>query len=325
MANSGTAVLTPQTQSRAEGALVPRKELKALMRRSNWPGLIRLAIWFMLVGLSGFLVWLALETWWLIPAMIVHGVVLVHHFSLMHECSHFTAFKDRWINSLVAYFCGFVIMLPPLFFRYEHTDHHTHTNLPGKDPELIALPRSIWQYLAYVSAVPYWKMHFISLVRKMAGRLTEEERRFIPEVERPKLILEARLMAAGYAAILAAVILFEWSAPIWFWWLPVLLGEPFMRAIRMTEHVGRPNVADMTINTRTNLVSAPLRFLCWNMNYHVEHHYASSVPFHALPMLHEKLKDHIHVETGGYPGAHADILRQIFGRKLRADAAADLV
>ena len=48
------------------------------------------------------------------------------------------------------------------------------------------------------------------------------------------------------------------------------------------------------------------------MNYHAEHHYVSSVPFHALPRLHEKLKDHIYVEENGYMGAHVDIVRQLY-------------
>ena len=104
---------------------------------------------------------------------------------------------------------------------------------------------------------------------------------------------------------------------LWYWWLPLFLGEPVMRAIRMTEHVGRPNVRDMKVNTRTNLVSRPMRFLCWNMNYHAEHHYAASVPFHALPELHRKLHGYVHVEERGYLGAHIDIIAQIIGRKPR--------
>ena len=93
-----------------------------------------------------------------------------------------------------------------------------------------------------------------------------------------------------------------------------------MRAIRMTEHVGRPNIRDMKQNTRTNLVTLPMRFMCWNMNYHAEHHYASSVPFHALPKLHRKLEGYVHVENRGYLGAHIDIISQIIGRKPRADS-----
>ena len=90
----------------------------------------------------------------------------------------------------------------------------------------------------------------------------------------------------------------------------------------MTEHVGRPNVRDMKENTRTNLVTAPMRFLAWNMNYHAEHHYAASVPFHALPRLHRKLQGFVYVERRGYLGAHWDILAQIFGRRARLGTSA---
>ena len=127
-------------------------------------------------------------------------------------------------------------------------------------------------------------------------------------------------MLAGYALVAGAMAVFEWWTPLWLWLVPVLLGEPVMRAIRMTEHVGMPLVADMRRNTRTNLVWKPLRWLCWNMNYHAEHHYASSVPYHALPRLHEMLAGDLPVERAGYLGAHGDLLAQILGLKPRAGA-----
>ena len=98
-----------------------------------------------------------------------------------------------------------------------------------------------------------------------------------------------------------------------------------MRFVRMTEHVGRPCARDATVNTRTCLVSAPWRFLAWNMPYHAEHHFAPSVPFHALPALHDRLEGHLHVEPGGYLGAHVDMLRRIAGPRARPGdrAAAD--
>ena len=33
------------------------------------------------------------------------------------------------------------------------------------------------------------------------------------------------------------------------------------------------------------------RYFYWNMNYHVEHHMYPLVPYHALPRLHEAVKD----------------------------------
>ena len=312
-------VLTPITQAMKEGA-ISRRELKALMRRSNIPGFVHLAVWFAALLCTGTLVWLASGTWWMIPAMFLHGVLMVHHFSLQHECCHYTAFRSRWINEVLGNYCGFVLMIPNRFFRYEHCDHHTYTQLTGKDPELIELPISLGKYLSYVSSIPYWKAKFSELFRHCLGRISESERRFIPKEEYGTIILEARIMFALYAGILAFCLVFDAWAPLWYWWLPVFLGEPVMRAIRMTEHVGRPNTRDMKVNTRTNLVTLPMRFLCWNMNYHAEHHYASSVPFHALPDLHRKLEGYVHVEGRGYLGAHIDIISQIIGRKERADS-----
>ena len=312
-------VTTPISQAVAEGRL-SRAELRALMRRSNALPALRLLWWAAAICATGALVWLALDGPWLLPAMFLHGVMLVHHFSLQHECTHYTAFRTRSINNAVAAVCGFLIMVAPRFFRYEHCDHHTWTQLAGRDPELIPLPKSLWGYLAYLSGAPYWWAKCRELARHALGRMNESDRAFVPQIEYAAVFLEARIMLAGYALTVAAMAAFDWWEPLWFWIAPVLLGEPVMRAIRMTEHVGMAPVSDMRRNTRTNLVWRPVQWLCWNMNYHAEHHYAPSVPYHALPRLHERLRGELPVEPGGYIGAHRDMLAQILGAKPRCDA-----
>lgn len=316
------AIVTPLTQALAEGKLT-REELKSFMQRSNAPGLRRLALWVLLVVTTTTLIALAWDSWLIWPAMFLHGIVLVHHFSLQHECVHYTVFRTRWLNDLVGHLCGIIIILPHRFFRYEHCDHHTHTQITGDDPEMVPLPKSLGEYLWYLSAVPYWRAKFTEVIRHALGRLSAAELRFIPKVEHAAVYRDARVMLAVYAAAFAGMAISGWWGLIWFWIIPLMMGEPVMRFIRMTEHVGRPTIPQMSENTRTNLVSAPWRFLCWNMNYHAEHHYVASVPFHALPRLHEKLKDHIFVEPGGYLAAHRDILRQVLGRSERQGRAND--
>ena len=308
------AIVTPLTQALAEGKLT-RADLKSLMQRSDAQGLRRLGLWLLLLAATTTLVTLTWNSWLIWPAMFVHGIVLVHHFSLQHECVHYTVFLTRWLNDLAGQICGLIIILPHRFFRYEHCDHHTYTQLHGEDPELIPMPKSLAEYLWYLSAIPYWRNKFTEVLRHASGRLSDTEKGFIPKEEHAAVHRDARMMLAVYAAIFAVMALSGWWGLVWYWLIPLALGEPVMRFIRMTEHVGRPTVAQMSENTRTNMVSLPWRFLGWNMNYHAEHHYVSSVPFHALPRLHEKLKDHIHVEPGGYWGAHRDILRQLFARK----------
>lgn len=315
-----TQVLTPISQALADGTL-SRVELKTLMQRSNAPAFRHLTMWVLLLLCTGTLIYVASDTWLIWPAMFLHGVVMVHHFSLQHECCHYTVFKTRWINDVVGNICGFIIMLPNRHFRYEHCDHHTYTQLHGDDPELIALPKTLGGYFWYLSSIPYWRNKFTELARHTMGRLTPEEERFIPRPETQTIFWEARIMLAAYLAIVIFCATTGWWAPVYYWWLPVVLGEPVMRFVRMTEHVGKPCVRDMTENTRTNYVTKPMQFLAWNMNYHAEHHYAASVPFYALPALHEKLKNHVAIEPRGYLGAHIDILSQLTGRKPRSDAA----
>ncbi len=308
--------MSPLTQAMREG-VITRTQLKELMHRSNGPAFLRLAIWFGLMGFTTFLVGLSIGSVFVLPAMLLHGILLVHHFSLQHECCHYTAFKTRWLNDLLGHYCALVIMLPNRFFRYEHCDHHTYTQITGKDPEQIELPESIGGYLKYISSVPYWKAKFSELSRHTMGRITPEEKRFLPKEEYKTIVIEAQLMTLFYLIVFLLSVVFQTWAVVWYWFIPVILGEPVMRAIRMTEHVGRPNVHDMRMNTRSNHVSAPFRFLCWNMNYHAEHHYASSVPFHALPALNKILSDYIYTERRGYVGAHIDIISQLIGRTPR--------
>ena len=298
--------------------ILTRQQLKGLMVRSDRPGLIHLGLFLCVFAMTGTLVWMTMGSRWVLPAMFLHGIVLVHHFSLQHECCHYTPFRNRWLNELAGHYCGFLLIIPNRFFRYEHCDHHTYTNLHGRDPELIELPISLGTYLLYISGVPYWRAKFSELVRHAFGSLSADEQRFVPRQEHSAIVREARLYSALYGVILLASVLSGWWGLLFLWWIPMFISEPVMRAIRMTEHVGRPNITDMRENTRTNLSSRPLRFLCWNMNYHAEHHYAPSVPFHALPRLHRILEGHVHVESRGYLGAHIDILRQILqNRKTR--------
>jgi len=269
-------VRTPISQAMEEGAL-SRQELKQLMQRTDRPAFLKLLVWFTVLAVTGSLIWISQGSLWLVPAMFLHGIVLVHHFSLQHECCHYTAFKTRWLND-----------------------------------ELIELPSSLSGYFYYLSSIPYWKSKISELWRHSQGRLTPEDKRFVPREEHKTIILEARSMAAFYACVIGLSIYFQWSAPLWYWFIPVVLGEPVMRAIRMTEHVGRPTIDDNKVNTRSNLSS-------WNMNFHAEHHYAPSVPFHALPALNKKLANYIYTEEKGYLGAHIDILSQLTGRKPRID------
>jgi len=292
--------------------LVPQEETQSLMRRNNSQASWHMLGHVLVLVTCGYLVALAQASWLVWPAMFVMGIVMTHLFAPQHECGHFSAFQSRRLNSVVAWACGAVIMVPHVHFRYEHHHHHTFTSLQGQDPQLIPMPQSLWAYLWYLSALPYWWENWSGIGRRSLGRLTKEELSFIPARARSTVIREARVLGFLYVALLAMVFA-GWSAPLTYWILPLLLGQPVMRFIRMTEHVGRPLVADMLQNTRCTRVAAPWRLLAWNMNFHAEHHLLPSVPYHALPRFHSLIEAHIPV-CKGYRQGHREILAQLRAR-----------
>ena len=300
------------TSSVAGQTLVPRAALRPLMTRSNGPAARQLCGLAVTLAGAGMLVWAARDHWLVWPAMFLMGIVWTHLFAAQHECAHGTAFQSQRANSVVSWICGALIMVPEVHFKYEHTDHHTNTNLIGKDSELIPMPASWRAYLWYLTGLPYWWSNGLGLLRRAAGRVTPEELHFIPGTELGKVVWESRALVLLYAIAIGAIAS-GWHGLLGYWVIPLLLGQPVMRFIRMTEHVGCPNESDPTSNTRTTQVAWPWRLLAWNMNFHGEHHLAALVPFHALPALNVLVAGRIRVRQGYWAG-HREIWARLGGQ-----------
>lgn len=114
-------------------------------------------------------------------------------------------------------------------------------------------------------------------------------------------------MLALYAC--AALSLLASPLLIWIWLLPLLLGQPFLRLYLLAEHGRCPFVANMLENTRTTFTNRLVRFLAWNMPYHTEHHTLPTVPFHKLPALHARMRDHLAVTAPGYAAFTGEYVR----------------
>ena len=114
------------------------------------------------------------------------------------------------------------------------------------------------------------------------------------------LVVEARIHLALYALIAFMSVAFgTWAAAI-SWIGPLVVTTSFYRAYIAAEHYGRPQVADIILNSRTTHAGWFLRWLMWNMPYHTEHHLFPGVPFHKLGALSRALR------TGGNPAMQAN-------------------
>ena len=119
------------------------RRLGSLTRRSDAAGVTQLAGHAGALLVTGYLVGVSIGTAWLPLALLVHGFVLIFLFAPLHETIHRTAFRSRWINTAVSWFCGALLMLPPDYFRAFHFTHHRYTQDPQRDPELaVANPSS---------------------------------------------------------------------------------------------------------------------------------------------------------------------------------------
>ena len=119
-----------------------------------------------------------------------------------------------------------------------------------------------------------------------ANALGIADERYVPEKGKAKVRLEARITVAAYAALAAASVALWSPALLWAWIVPILLGQPFLRAYLLAEHARCPHVANMLENTRTTFTTALVRLIAWNMPFHAEHHAYPAVPFHKLPRFH---------------------------------------
>lgn len=275
-------------------AALPPEEKARLTALSNRAGLRHLAGHLGLILGFGAAIAAGVPGWWaLVP---VQGVVLIFLFTLEHECTHRTPFATPALNDWVGRACGVVLLLPFEWFRYFHLAHHRWTNIPGRDPELAgAKPETPAAWLWHVSGLPYWgAMARITLALAM-GRGAAP---YLPNPALPRIRAEARWMLALYAALAASLMLSP--VLIWVWVVPVLLGQPVLRLYLLAEHGDCPQVANMFENTRTTFTTAVVRFLAWNMPYHVEHHVYPNVPFHRLPALHDLMQDRLRVTAKGY-------------------------
>ena len=296
----GLEVPAGQLDHRALIAALGRAEREELLRRSNFAGWAQLATHLGAVAALGTLIALRVPLW---PLLLVpQGVLVVFLFTALHECSHRTAFRSERVNRAVAAVIGFLVLVPPEWFRCFHTTHHRFTHDPKRDPELATPePRTWRQYLWRLSGLPHWWSMLRALAVNAAGRCTDA---YVPAASRAAVAREARAMLVGYGLLLAGSLLMRSDILVWLWVLPALLGQPFLRAYLMAEHGRCPHVADMLANSRTTFTTALVRRLAWNMPYHAEHHAYPAVPFHALPRFHDLARAHLKTTERGYARFH---------------------
>ena len=290
---------------------VPRDKMRELLERRDGPAIRDTLLWFALLfvfGLGGYLLW---GTWWAIVPFAAYGVLYASvSDSRWHESSHGTAFKTDWLNNTLYEIASFMVLRESTPWRWSHTRHHSDTIIVGRDLE-IAVPRPVnlgsvfLKFFNVMSLVKYVQ----NVLLHCTGKLTPEELTYIPETERGKVFLRARIYVLIYASVIGLSIYLRSFLPLVYIGLPNLFGAWLMVIYGLTQHAGlAENVLDHRLNTRTVYMNPLHRYLYWNMGYHVEHHMFPLVPYHALPKLHELIKADMPAPYNGLIEAYREII-----------------
>ncbi|PZQ97048.1 MAG: fatty acid desaturase [Cereibacter sphaeroides] len=296
---------------------VPRKVMKELMQRTDGPAIRDTAIWFglMAIGIAGGIYWWG--TWWCVPFWAMYGVLYGSACdSRWHECGHGTAFRTQWMNDAVYQIASFMVVRNPVTWRWSHARHHTDTIIVGRDPEVACKrPPNVFRLiLAYAGVIDMFDSVKI-LVNNARGKLSADEKDYIPESEWAKTMFAARVHMAIYVATIIAALAFRSWIPLMVIGGPRIYGCWHMLMTGLIQHCGlAENVTDHRLNSRTVYMNPLSRWVYWNMNYHVEHHMFPMVPYHALPRLHEIIKHDLPMPNSSILDAYREaipaVLRQ---------------
>jgi fatty acid desaturase len=241
--------------------LLDGAELSRVSQRSDLRGAVRLGAHGACMGATGLLVWFAQPFWYLlIPAMALHGVTIVTLFAPLHECVHRTAFASRTANAVVGWIAGVLSFYNSTYYWYYHSWHHRYTQDPARDPELMyPKARSRVEYAIELSAVMFWVRRAIDYPALALGRTAKLP--FVPDRARGPIAISMSAQLAIYAAGVISIV-FVSPAVLYFWFLPVLLAQPFLRALLIAEHTGCTQDSNGLTNTRTTLAGFLIRRRC---------------------------------------------------------------
>ncbi len=291
---------------------VPKEKMRELLRRRDGPAIRDTLLWFALLlffGGCGYLLW---GSWWAIFPFAIYGVLYGSvSDSRWHESSHGTAFKTDWMNNALYELASFMVLRESVHWRWSHTRHHSDTIVVGRDPEIVVQrPPSLFNlFVLNAFGINALKMYVNNVALHVVGKLTPEERTYIPESETQKLFFRARVYVLIYAGVIALAIYTRSILPLMFIGLPAFYGSWLMLIYGYTQHAAlAENVLDHRLNCRTVYMNWINRYLYWNMGYHTEHHMFPLVPYHALPKLHALVKADMPAAYNGLLEAYREII-----------------
>ena len=243
--------------------------------------------------------------WWLVPiyliSVIVIGVWVQNRLAcLVHESSHYSLFKNRVVNDVMAnVFIAFPFYGVISNYRIGHWGHHRHVNDPEKDPDLLRLV----QHHPRDFPVPKWRVFFeyvlLQLTPHKAFTYLKGRAEYVAFTMKHEPIKNQdplgkpmlwALRLVYYGTLLAVLFYFRWLPHyVLFWIVPFLTVYPATLFLREIGHHGNyPDNGDFT-NSRVYegyWVEREIFFPFSEQN-HIIHHMFPTVPWYKMRQAHD--------------------------------------
>lgn len=286
-----------------------RDEIIALNRLSDVRGFFEVLVSWTLISGVFLLVGLWPNPLSVLLALVILGGRQLALNILMHDASHYTLFRTRWLNDFVGkYFCAIPVMQNLNRYRQHHLAHHKYS-ISDKDPDRslvtpypVSLKSLIRKFLRDLTGITGFKRLY-GIWLMASGQVAYTVAAELKPLDQTGRGFRHKILAAGkelwcplvFHSLMA--IGFAMLGAFWIytlWWVAYLTTfSLFIRIRSIAEHACLTESTDPRLSTRTTKAGpvARLTVAPHHVNYHLEHHLMMSVPSYHLPQFHRLLKE----------------------------------
>lgn len=296
--------------------LFSREEIRELTQPSDIYGIWAVGSTWAAIGatFAGLALSWSYLPWWgkLLICIVAIAILAGRQLALailMHDASHNSLFKTKWLNdNLVDWLCARPIWNDLHKYRAHHMRHHAKTSTP-EDPDMSlvagfpttkkSIARKFIRDLTGITGLKF-TIGRILMDAEMMKWTVANDVTWLPREDRKwydypiKFFKNSSKAIAVNAAMFGVLWMVGHPKLYLLWPLAYITAFPFFIRIRsMAEHAGMQTSNSALTNTRTTKAGwiarafvAPIR-----VNYHMEHHLMAAVPYFRLPQMHQMLRE----------------------------------
>jgi len=246
-------------------------------------------------------------------AVLVTGVLVALHGSLIHEVLHGHPFRSRALNEVLM-FLPLNLFIPYNRFRDQHLAHHQDARLtdPYDDPESNFIDPKVW------SGMSFWKRALYRINNTLLGRIVVgpaigQTCFFVDEFRAARrgdraVWLAWALHVPGVGMVVWIVALS--AMPVWAYVIAAYIGLSLLKIRTFLEHRAHDKVRSRTVIIEDR---GPLAFLFLNNNLHVVHHMHPNVAWYKLPgMFRDGRARYLESNDGYIYQSYGEVFRRYF-------------